>query len=203
VAVTVFVATLLVLIDSARRRAPVFLPIRQAATDTSQPVDTLRLTGARWRAGDVVTRVTAIDLHQPSLPVSYYVIDDATTSAAFDISESTGVMTLTSPDASLLAGLRVLNVTVQAVITDHAGDTRTSSTVLSFEMIDSVWSTSSVGGLAWDCVNEQATVTENSARATSVATLRARSSDAMPIVYYVVDGDAEHVFDINALTVSL
>ena len=155
---TVFVATLLVLIDSARRRAPVFLPIRQAATDTSQPVDTLRLTGARWRAGDVVTRVTAIDLHQPSLPVSYYVIDDATTSAAFDISESTGVMTLTSPDASLLAGLRVLNVTVQAVITDHAGDTRTSSTVLSFEMIDSVWSTSSVGGLAWDCVNEQATV---------------------------------------------
>ena len=90
----------------------------------------------------------------------------ATASQVFDISTHTGLITLTS-NTSLLRHIRV-NVTVQATITDNTGDTLTSDTLLSCEFVDAEWS---VGGLAWECLHDHVTVTENTAR--ELATLRA------------------------------
>jgi len=198
------VATLIVFIDSGRQRAPVFLPVTRHAAVTSQAVDSLRLTAAVWRPGDVVAVVAAIDIDRPTTPVTYDVIHDTITSRAFDISQS-GVVTLasnTSVLTSLLSGARRVNVTVEASTSDSFGRTLTSSRVLTLELVETVWST----GLAWQCVGDQeATVTENSSRRTSVARLAAsaRSSlDGAVVKYDIVSGDAQHVFSINSLTVS-
>ena len=200
-------ATLLVLVDAGPQRAPVFLPLRRLHSPvepvTSQQVhDSFRLTGAVWRPGDVVSRLTAIDIDRPTLPLSYDVIHDTAASRAFDISQS-GVMTLTS-NTSLLRGMTQVNVTVQAATSDPAGDTLMSNTTLTFELVDSI----NVGGLAWDCVDQQATVTENAPAATSVTRLTAHidiadiytGSDSV-VMYHIVSGDPQHVFSIDALTV--
>jgi len=202
------VATLLVLIDAGRRRAPVFLPVAPLTTDTSQwsrGAETWRLTLADWRAGDIVTRVSAVDIDEPTLPVSYHVIHDTPTSQVFDVTQQSGVIRLTSNTSlltSLLRDIRRVNVTVQAAITDGSGDTLTANTVLTFELVDNEWS---VGGLAWECLHQQASVMENAARDTSVATLRAYSTyiNTVSIIkYYIVSGDPQHVFSIDTYTVS-
>ena len=106
----------------------------------------------------------------------------------------------TSLLTSLLRHITRANVTVQAAITDNIGDTLTSNTLLSFELVDTEWS---VGGLAWEYLHDHVTVTENAARATHLATLRAYNthmsslSDDLPIIqYYIIDGDSQHVFTL-------
>lgn len=160
---------------------------------------------AEWRAGDVLTRVSAVDIDEPTLPVSYHVIRDTPTSQVFDVTQQSGVMTLTSNTSlltSLLRDIREVNVTVQAAVTDDSGDTLRSNTVLTFELVDTEWS---VGGLAWECSHQQASVIENALRVTSVTTLRAYSlSDELSIIkYYVVSGDSQRVFTIDTYTVSI
>jgi len=194
--VDVSTATLLVLIDAGKQSAPVFLPVRQTSSDhprSPSPADTgdiYRVTAAARRPGDTVGRVLAIDLDRPSVPVTYRVIRDTVTSRAFDVTHFGGVMTLTSM-TSLLRDVTHVNVTVQAVITDS---NRTASTLVQFELIDDV------GGLAWECDVQQATVIENSARATSVATLKARTDD--DVTYHIVNGNRQHAFVIDQTTVS-
>ena len=171
--------------------------------------ETLRLTLAEWRAGDAVARVSAVDIDEPTLPVSYHVMHDTAASQVFDVTQHTGVITLTSNTSlltSLLRGITELNVTLQAAITDDIGDTLTSNTVLRFQLVDNEWS---VGGLAWECLQQQVTVRENAARDTRVATLTAYNtqlnsvSEQLSIIsYYIVDGDAQNVFSIDTLTVS-
>ena len=99
-------------------------------------------------------------------------------------------------------GVSQVKFKVQAAITDSTGTTLTSDTVLGFELVDS----DDVGGLEWDCVVQQATVTENSPAGTSVTRLTAHrsadTSDNSVIKYYIVSGDPQRVFSIDSLTVS-
>ena len=185
----------MVLIDAGAQRAPVFLPV-VASTSTSH---SYRLTGAVWRPGDVISRVVAVDIDRPRLPVTYRIIDDSPTSSAFDISQS-GVVTLAS-NTSRLRGLTDVNVTVQAAV---AGNSITSSKLLRFELID--WrgssSGSDVGGLWWQCVWPQyAAVMENSPRDTRVTRLTAHSADNDSLIYHIVNGDPQHAFSIDPITV--
>ena len=62
----------------------------------------------------------------------------------FDISTHTRLITLTSCKHVITDVITRVNVTVQAAITDNTGDTLTSNTLLSFELVDTEWS---VGGL--------------------------------------------------------
>ena len=64
-------ATLVVVVDAARWRAPVFLPV----VDGEGQVVVQRVMGVGGGAGDVVGRVVAIDLDQPSADVTYRVVD--------------------------------------------------------------------------------------------------------------------------------
>jgi len=178
-----------VLIDAGRSSPPVFLPVHVTSRDS----DVYRLTSASRRPGDIVNRLVAIDVARPSLPVTYRVIRDAMTSRAFDVSQS-GVMTLTSHATSLLRAVTRVNVTVEATL---IGSSRTASTLVQFELVDDV------GGLAWECDDERtATVTENSSRATSVATLTAGGS-VNHVSYQIISGDTQHAFSIDQTTVSL
>ena len=93
---------------------------------------------------------------------------------------------------SLLRDVTHVNATAQAVISDSSG---TASTLVQFELIDDV------GGLAWECDVQQATVIENSARATSVATLKARTD--CDVTYDIVNRHRRrHAFIIDQTTVS-
>lgn len=181
----VFVATLLVLIDSASQPTVIFLP----SADTSRQL--IRLTAAESRPGDVVARVVAIDSLRPSLPVSYYMIHDT---AAFDIDHQSGCITLTS-NTSSLTGMSLVNVTVRAHSTDYTGRSLTATTVVQFELVQS-------NVLLWNCEYQQARVTENSASGTTVATLTARHSLNTVISYHIVNGNTQNVFTINSITVS-
>jgi len=92
---------------------------------------------------------------------------------------------------SLLRDVTHVNATAHAVISDSSG---TASTLVQFELIDDV------GGLAWECDVQQATVIENSARTTSVATLKARTD--CDVTYDIVNGNRQHAFIIDQTTVS-
>jgi len=92
---------------------------------------------------------------------------------------------------SLLRDVTHVNATAQAVISDSSGP---ASTLVQFELIDDV------GGLAWECDVQQSTVIENSARATSVATLKARTD--CDVTYDIVNRNRQHAFIIDQTTVS-
>ena len=215
VCVCVCVATLLVLIDAAVNHRVVFLPAvtlpdsrytQTQTTHTDSLNEHLLLTAAIYRPGDVLTRLTAIDWHQPAVPVSYRVIHDTEQSRAFDISQWSGLMTLTSNKSlltSLLSHVTSVNVTVQAAINDSlSGHVVTASTVVRLQLVDAArcWSGSNVGGPVWDCVHQHVTVTENAPAATSLARLTARYGDDV-VRYYIVSGDAQHVFSLDSTTV--
>ena len=99
-------ATLLVLIDAGKQRAPVFLPVRQTSSDhPHSPADSAiyRVTATARRPGDTVGRVLAIDLDRPSVPVTYHVIRDTAcdvTCRAFDVTQSGGVMSVSDVTAA-------------------------------------------------------------------------------------------------------
>ena len=185
-------ATLVVVVDAARWRAPVFLPV----VDGEGQVVVQRVMGVGGGAGDVVGRVVAIDLDQPSADVTYRVVDGggAVTSPPVSVDARSGELRLSGERRRR----GVLNVSVEATLTATG---MSSMAMVQLELVDAVC------GLCWTAGWSAVSVLENAAATTHVARLTATHScsddDADAISYYIVSGDPAHAFIIDNATVRL